>query len=219
MKRLLCLLSILGLAGCGASLFQSRTPVPSVYLLSASGAPPGAAPAAAPAADLAVLKPRVRTGLDTDLIAVLYPDRRLDYFAAARWSGPLDEVIQDLAVQAFRTRSRLRDVHTDASAFGRAYWLEIDVADFQAEYAAGAADGAGAADSAVAPTVHVHLLARVGSSGDRRVLGLFDADRRQPAAQNRLTAIVEAYNQAVDAALGQIVDDTVATLNRSSEPR
>src|ERR1700730_1911264 len=108
--------SILVLGVCGAvtactgSLFQSKAVPPSIYLLSA---PPGTTaaasspPAPAPpplAADLAVLKPRVRAGLDTDRIAVLYPDRRLDYFADARWSGSLDDVMQDLTVQAFRNR-------------------------------------------------------------------------------------------------------------------
>ena len=116
--------SILVLAVCGwvtacsGSLFRSKAVPPSIYLLSA---PPGinaaassaSASAAAPArlaADLAVLKPRVRAGLDTDRIAVLYPDRRLDYFADARWSGSLDDVVQDLAVQAFRNGARLQNV-------------------------------------------------------------------------------------------------------------
>ena len=76
-------------------------------------------------ADLTVLTPRVRTGLDNDRIAALYPDRRLDYFAAARWSGPLDEVVQDLALQAFH--GRFRNVGTDTSAFRGGYWLELEV--------------------------------------------------------------------------------------------
>ena len=134
-------------------------------------------------ADLAVLKPKLRTGLETDRIAVLYPDRHLDYFADARWSGPLGDVLQDFAVQEFHTHANLRTVSGDASVFPSAYWLEMEVTDFQAEYTSAAA----------APTVHVQILARVGNSGDRRVLGRFVADARQQAAENRLTAIVDAY--------------------------
>jgi ABC-type uncharacterized transport system auxiliary subunit len=67
-----------------------------------------------------------------------------------------------------------------------------------------------------APTVHVHLLARVGGSADRRVLGRLEADERQPAADNRLTAIVEAYNQAAGTALARIVADTSALLAKES---
>jgi ABC-type uncharacterized transport system auxiliary subunit len=83
------------------------------------------------------------------------------------------------------------------------------VADFQAEYAAPRSAG----DSG-APTVHVHLVARLGAAGDRRVLGQFDADIHEPSADNRLTAIVEAYNRAASAALGKIVAETGQTLSR-----
>ena len=205
MMRLLCALCTLALAACGGSLFQSKMPPLSVYLLSAGAAAPSGAEIPA---DLAVLKPRVRIGLDSDLIAVLYPDRRLDYFAGARWSGPLDQVVQDLAMQVFRARAKLRGVHAESSAFGSGYWLEIDVEDFQAEYSA---------DTGAAPTIHVHLLGRVGSSADRRILGQFEADDRQRAADNRLTAIVEAYNRAADTALAQIVADTTRTLSEALE--
>jgi cholesterol transport system auxiliary component len=208
-KYLLMMISSLALTACGGSLFQSNAPAPAVYLLSVSAAPTGAEIPV----DLAVLKPRVQTGLDTDLIAALYPDRRLDYFAGARWSGRLDEMLQDLLLQAFRTRANLRNVHAGVSAFGGGYWLQIDVADFQAEYSA----NLGAGDMA-APTIHVRLWGRLGGS-DRRVLGRFEAQVRQPATDNRLAAIVAAYNAAADAALSKIVEDTAAALNGSLERR
>jgi ABC-type uncharacterized transport system auxiliary subunit len=197
---------MLTLAGCG-SLFHSNAPAFTTYQLSVTPRP-----AAAPiAADLAVLAPHVRSGLDNDRIAALYPDRRLDYFAAARWAGPLDEMLQDLTLQAFRGASAMRNVDTDASAFASGYWLEIDVVEFQAEY-----PDPGAGEP---PTVHVHLVARIGGAGDRHLLGEFDAETRQPAASNRLTAIVEAYNRAADAALAKIVAETSAVLGRNLENR
>ena len=98
---------------------------------------------------------------------MLYPDRRLDYFADARWSGPLGDVLQDFTVQEFHSRTHLRTVNGDASVFASAYWLEIEVTDFQAEYTAGRRRR---------PRSHVHLLARIGNSGDRRILGQFEAD-------------------------------------------
>jgi ABC-type uncharacterized transport system auxiliary subunit len=195
-----CLAALLGavlaatVGGCSGSFFKSTAPATSVYLLSIKvEAQPG--DIAIPA-DLTVLMPHVRTGLDSDRIAALYPDRKLDYFAAARWSGPLDEVVQDLALQALQ--GRFRNVGTDTSAFNAGYWLEIDVVDFQAEYT-GAASDAG-------PTAHVRLRARVGNGSDRRVLGEFEADARQPAAQNRLAAVVAAYEAAAQRALGEIAE-------------
>jgi cholesterol transport system auxiliary component len=196
------------LAACAGSLFQSKAAAPMIYLLSADLGAAGAAPSSASAipADLAVLRPRVRTGLEGDRIAVLYPDRHLDYIAGARWSGPLDEVIQDLAIQAFQTGAALRSATTDASAFPSGYWLELDVADFQAEYSA-----------AAAPTIRVHMTARLGGANDRRVLANFDADALQPAADNRLTAIVNAYEKAVTSALAEIVAGTTRALGEASK--
>jgi cholesterol transport system auxiliary component len=205
--KVLSLLAILCLASCTGSLFKSKAAPPTVYMLRM---PAGAAAPAAPMPiDLAVLKPRLRAGLESDRIAVLYPDRHLDYFADARWSGPLAEVLQDFALQEFHEHAQLRTVSGDASVFTSAYWLEIEVTDFQAEYPAGAN----------APTVHVRVLARIGSSGERRILGQFLAQAQQPAAENRLTAIVDAYAHAADATLADLVAQVDATLATRSETR
>jgi ABC-type uncharacterized transport system auxiliary subunit len=205
---LAAMLSVLSLAGCG-SLFRSHAPATTTYELSVAPRPAGAPIAA----DLAVLGPHVRSGLDNDRIAALYPDRRLDYLAAARWSGPLDEMLLDLTLQAFRGTAALRNVDTDASAFASGYWLELDVVDFQAEYP----DATSATGEA--PTVHVHLVGRIGGGGDRHLLGQVDAETRRRAASNRRTAVIEAYNQAADQALAKVVAETTETLRRDLEGR
>jgi ABC-type uncharacterized transport system auxiliary subunit len=205
MSRQATLLFLLtcALAGCGGSLFQTKAAPPALYLLSASAATPAAAAAPRIAADLAVIRPRVRAGLDTDRIAALYPDRRLEYFADARWSGPLDEVIQQLVVQQFHATANLRNVSVEASVFASNYWLEIEVADFQAEYSAAAAP----------PVVHVHFLARIGTSADRHMLAVFDANAQVAATDNRMSAIVDGYNRAADQALAEIISGTVQVLS------
>jgi cholesterol transport system auxiliary component len=207
-------LALVCTAACG-SLFQSKAAPPTIYVLSA-GATPLAAPAGDSAPqpaiplDLAILKPRLPTGLATDRIAVLYPDRRLDYFADARWSGPAGDVLQELAIQEFlHSRRHLRTVSGDASVFSSAYWLEIEVTDFQAEYT----------PASPAPTAHVHFLARIGESGDRRILGRFEADARQPATENRLTAIVDAYARAAQTALAEIAVQADDALGNASAAR
>jgi len=205
-RGLLALMMILAiLGGCAGSLFKTQVAPPTMYLLSAElpSDAGGTVPGGAERAELAVLRPRVRTGLDTERIAALYPDRRLDYFADARWSGPLDEVLEDLAVQLFHSRAGLVDVSGESSAFASQYWLEIQVADFQAEYARG---------GAAPPTAHVHFLATIGSSRDRTVIARFEAQALEPASSNRMSAIVDAYNRAANKALLQIAAGCAATL-------
>ena len=199
----------LPLAACTGSLFKTNVAPPTLYLLSAGNADPkpaSSAPAAVLSADLAILKPRVRAGLDTDRIAAVYPDRHLDYFADARWSGPLDEVIQDLVVQVFHSRAGMRNVSGDASAFSSAYWLELTVTDFEAEYR----------EAGGVPTVRVHLQARIGSSAERRIIARFEADALRPAAANRMTAIVAAYNEAANEALMQLAANSSQALTAPS---
>jgi cholesterol transport system auxiliary component len=203
MSRLPAFACMIVLAACTGSLFKDKAIPPSVYLLSA-GAAAGAQGPQIPA-DLSILRPRVRTGLESDRVAALYPDRRLDYFADARWSGPLDQVIHDLAVQTFLTQANLRNVSADPTVFASGYWLEIEVLDFQAEYTAGAD----------APTVNVSLVGRLGSAGDRRVLARFDASSRQTAADNRLTAIIAAYEAAADATLKELAGDVTAAIGQN----
>jgi ABC-type uncharacterized transport system auxiliary subunit len=203
-KRTL-LIALLGatLAACAGSLFKNKAAPPTMYMLGATRKTPAADPPGDNLpADLAILRPRVRAGLDTDRIAALYPDRRMDYFADVRWSGPLDEVLQDLAVQEFHANLKGSNVSADASVFASAYWLEIEVTDFQAEYR----------DTGSPPTVHVHLQARIGNSGDRHVLARYEPDVREAAADNRMSAIVDAYNRAADNALSEIAEGVARTL-------
>jgi cholesterol transport system auxiliary component len=200
------LLALLGvtLAACAGSLFKNKAAPPTMYMLGASPSMPAADPPGENhPADLGVLRPRVRAGLDTDRIAALYPDRHMDYYADVRWSGPLDEVLQDLTVQQFHVNPGLRNVSADVSVFASTYWLEIEVTDFQAEYSAAGGP----------PVVHVHLRARVGNSGDRHVLARFEPDVHEAAADNRMSAIVDAYNRAADQALSNIATGVAATLS------
>ena len=222
MKRLVqraLAVTALCLAACTGSLFRSHATA-TAYMLSAgpashaepapaAGRPAPGAPAAEIPVDLAVLKPKARPGLESDRIAVLYPDRRLDYFADARWSGPLGEVLQELAVQEFHSHANLRTVSGDASVFASAYWLEIEITDFQAEYTSGA----------TAPTVRVSLRARLGSSGDRHLVGQFAATALKAAAENRLSSIVDAFASAADASLTQIATQAGEKLATVSEAR
>jgi cholesterol transport system auxiliary component len=198
-KSLLAVILALPLASCAGGLFKSKLDPASAYVLSARGEPAGLGAPPVPV-DLAILKPRMEPGLETDRIAALYPDRRLEFFAGGHWSGSLDDVLQALAVQAFRRQTTLRSVSGESTRFNSTHWLELNVEDFQAEYHTAGAP----------PIIKVRLVARLGNASDHGLLGRYQAEAEQPATADRLGAIVEAFETAANAALGQIIASTVA---------
>ena len=205
-KALLTCLIGLSLCACTGSLFKSKLSTPVAYVLSVRNDVPAAASAAMIPVDLSILKPHMRPGLDTDRVAAQYPDRRLDFYAGAKWSGTLDDVLQDLAVQLFHQRAKLRSVSSESTRFTSSYWLEIDVEDFQAEYPPGGG----------APLIKVRLLGRLGSTAQHAGIGNYAAAASEQAAADRLEPIIDAYERAANTALAQIVDSTTVTLAAAS---
>ena len=184
-------------SACTGSLFQSKLPATATYLLSVQ------APANAPAGpvlpvDLAVLKPRMEPGLDTERIAALYPDRRLEFYASAQWSGALDDVLQALTVQAFAREANLRSVSGESTRFYNTHWLELNVEDFQAEYRTAGAP----------PVIKVRIMARLGNAADHVGLGRYEVQTERAASADRMTAIVEAFEAATNEVLGKIVEES-----------
>lgn len=193
------------LCACTSGLFTSKIQPTSAYLLSVRSVSPGNATAATQIpvlpVDLAILKPRMRPGLESGRIAALYPDRRLEFYAGGTWSGSLDEVMQNLTVQMFQDRSNLRSVSGESTRFVNNYWLELYVHDFEAEYA-----GAGP------PTIKVRFAARLGSTAGHDSVGNYEAQASQVASEDRLGPIVDAFERAANEALGKIVNSADETL-------
>lgn len=172
----------LALAGCGG-LFKSTQSAPVVYLIRAT---PGAALAPAVPGALVVLRPFARPGLESDRIAVTLPDRRLDTYAASRWSAPLPDLVQSLLLDDLRARGGFGDVLYDRGEFAGRYVLQTEIRDFQAEYAA----------PGTAPTVRVTLRGALGRPGERRPLGTVTASGTVAAASDRLRDVVAAFESA-----------------------
>ena len=106
-------------AGCASGAFNSERPASQLYTISA--APPGTPATTVLPVDLAVARPLPRPGLDTERIAVRYADRRVDYYAVARWGAEAADVVQDLLIDSLRASGGLRTVHGHLSAFASQY--------------------------------------------------------------------------------------------------
>lgn len=169
---------------CGGSLFESDIPAPSRYVIAAAPAAASATESAASAADLSIGRPDVAPGLDTFRVAVLR-GRQLDYFRGAQWGGSVTEVTQALLVSTFEGQQLFHSVTSEQARVSSDYMLDVEVRDFQAEYGSGAA-----------PDVHVTIVGRVIRITDRVMVDTFVASARQPAGENRMTSVAEAFEKA-----------------------
>jgi cholesterol transport system auxiliary component len=142
---------------------------------------------------LQVLRPQAAPGLDTDRIALRRSAQRLDYYAGSRWPAPLPEFVQSLAVEALRASGKFRTVQADSATFVADEVLQVEIQRWQAEYAG---DGP--------PVVHVQLLATLGHRSDRSIVASVSADRSVAAAENRMQAVVAAFQSAATAALADL---------------
>ncbi len=183
-----------GLSGCG---FTREAPLPVTYRLSA----PALAAGEPLPFELSLPLPVPAPGLAGERIAVVYPDRRLDYFAGARWGADLPTVVQSLLVDALRNSGRLRAVQGEASPFTVTHVLQVEVLRFEASYA-----GKGP------PTVQVALAATLGRRQGRAVIASYSASAAVPATADRLGAIAAAFEQAFGQAATELSARTLDAL-------
>jgi len=201
MMRLTVVAVCLCVSACTSSILQSKIPTPNIYVLAAM--PVDAATVATLPVDLAVARPTAVPGLDSDRIAVLHEERRLDYYQESQWGAALPEVVQSLLVGSLQNQKLFRSVTTEQARVSASYLLDLEIRDFQAEYAS---------DSAP-PTVRVTLIGSLIRIKDRKLIGIFPTTFTTTAAANRLGAVVAAFEstarQAV-AAMGKQTASTVA---------
>jgi cholesterol transport system auxiliary component len=174
------------LAGCTTSIFDSEAPVPMSYVV--RSAPSGAVSVAHTAVDLTVDRPDAAPGLDSDRIGVLR-GHQLDYYRAVRWGSPAPEVMQILLVDALDDQHVFRSVTREQSRVASDYVLDVQLRDFQSEYAQGSA----------MPTIHVAAVVRVVRVPDRKLVVTVTAESKVQATEDRMSAVAAAFEKAGNA--------------------
>lgn len=205
LRRAAPVLLALLVAGC-SSLLHSDAPPVQVYTLrpGASSSSEGAGdPPQAAAASLRVAHPLAGPGLGTAQIVLLQPDHRMNVYAASAWSTDAPALIESLAEQTLRDSGQWSSVEDAESPFPSDYLLQISIRRFDADYSAG---------TDAAPTIHVTLDCMLGSEDGRRILASFVAAGAVPAAANKLSDVVAAFQQATDQALKSLSQQTAAAL-------
>jgi cholesterol transport system auxiliary component len=192
------------LAGCGG-VFESSLAAPQTYVLRL---PVDAAPVTeAGAGSVLVRRPEAGPGLDSNRIALLRSDRRFDFYAASLWAAPAPDVMESVVIDALRGTGTFAAVFDDASPFVPGYYLRITLRRFEADYTN---DGKGAGGGA--PTVHVVLDCTVGRNRDRALLSSFTAQGSARAGEDRLGAVVAAFEAATAGAMAELTRATTAAI-------
>lgn len=120
------------------------------------------------------------------------------YIAQSRWVAPAETLFNQAVAQAFDASPIRLIARGQQGRFG--YALRLDVRSFEARYD----HGAGAP-----PTVVVHVHAAL-TKADQSLVGEQEFEARAQAADNRVGAIVSAFSQATNEAVGKIVAWTEA---------
>ncbi|MFM7707565.1 MAG: ABC-type transport auxiliary lipoprotein family protein, partial [Gammaproteobacteria bacterium] len=155
-------------------------------------------PVSAPS--LQVQRVAVAPGYSRDEILLTQPDRRLDVYAASRWPDALPVVVERLVVDALRQHGGWSVVHDAAAPFAADLLLRVTVRRFDAEYTTVGGP----------PTARVVLDATLARRGDRAVLSAFTAEASSAAAEDRMSAIVAAFERATGEALSELARQVAA---------
>lgn len=117
---------------------------------------------------------------------------RAAFIAQARWVAPAEVLFDEAVANAFESTSGRVRLVTRGEPVRAGMALRLDVRNFETRYSDGHS-----------PVVYVRVRAVFARDRTQVTEQIFEA--QAPADQNRVTAIVAAYNQALAKVLGEIV--------------
>jgi len=189
------------LAGC-SGVFDSTLPSPQSYVLRL---PPAAASAAVPTVgSLLLQRPEAGRGLESERIALLRSDQRFDFYAASRWAAPAPELVENVMIDALRATGAFTAVFDDSAPFAPRYSLRCTLRRFEADYTSGT--------GGQAPRVQVALDCTLGRHRDRELLATFTAHGSAQAQEDRLNAVVAAFESATATAMAELTQAVAAAV-------
>jgi cholesterol transport system auxiliary component len=211
-------------SGC-AGLLHSDDPPVQQYVLRAAASPSlaateqaqaldaaRAAPANAPSSEapptLQVPRPQADPGLSTELITLVKSDHRMDHYAGSSWPAALPDVVETLAIDTLRASGHWAAVHDAPSPFTADYLLQINIRRFEADYTGGGD----------APKVYVTLDCTIARRRGRELLSSFVAEGVADAEENKMSAVVAAFEKAANMALATMAQRSADAVRTSTSP-
>jgi ABC-type uncharacterized transport system auxiliary subunit len=173
-------------------VFDSDLAAPQAYVLRLPAASPPEANGGA--GRLVVQRPQAGPGLESERIALLRSEQRFDFYAASRWAAPAPDVIGSVMIDTLRATGAFSAVLDDSAPFAARYNLRCALRRFEADYTKGGNT----------PTIFVALDCTLGRRRDRELLATFTAQGSAKAAEDRLNAVVAAFESATAAAMSEL---------------
>lgn len=181
----------LGLSGC-ISLFPKSNPA-QLYRF-------GAIDTAAPAPGARKSVEVIKGGIDFNRAAagdriLTVNGSEMAYIKDARWVAPAATLFDEAFDRAFADRAEAPRLSGMGRASKAVAYLRADVDTFETRYDQGVE---------AAPLVVVRVRAAMVRTSDRSLIGEETFESRMRASDNRVSAIVQAYDAATDQALGKL---------------
>jgi len=188
------------LGGC-FSLFPKAEPS-LLYRLDAN--PPAAATAPSPAKGIDVIRARIEfnRAAATDRILTVTGGQAA-YIAGSRWVSPAPVLFEEALERAFANSPTAPRLTQLGGASGARAVLRLTVDNFETRYDNG---------PETIPSAYVRVRAELLDNRTRALLGYRVFEGRANASDNRVSAIVQAYDAATTQALSALADWTGATV-------
>lgn len=186
-------IAAIGLSGC-ISLFPKSEPA-QLYRF---GAADGRAEAAAKARPYEVIQGAIdfnRAAAGDRILTINGAESA--YIANSRWVSPAPALFEEAFHRAFINTPSAPRLTGMGRASKAVAILKLDVDAFEARYEQG---------MEAAPTIVVRIRAAMASTRDRSLLDEQTFEARRPASENRVSAIVQAYDAATMDALGKLAE-------------
>lgn len=214
-------------SGCSGLLHSDVVPT-QIYVLRAAVSPTRAANEQAQALDTAraasaapvksspdelppslqVPRPQADPGLANELITLVRSDHRMDRYAGSSWAGSLPDVVETLAIDTLRASGAWSSVNDAPSPFTSDYLLQINIRRFEADYTSGGES----------PRVYVTLDCTIARRIGRELLTSFVAEGTADAPENKMSAVVGAFEKAANMALASMAQRSSEAIKTSKAP-
>lgn len=155
---------------------------------------------------LAVGAPRAAPAIATDRIAVVRDGREVAYYADARWTERVPDLLRSALLDSFRSSGRLAGVGVREVGLSPDLRLQTTVEEF----------------AAVAPTdsgafeVRVAIRAQLLRHPDNMLVAARGFRAREPAASPEAGDVVAAFDRAADRAIAELVRWTLDRLPQAA---